>query len=131
MLLTNFYILADQNHACGEGLNYLKNWMKKHPNKLTTTDFFNAHKNVKFDFAACSPSGYMRWIFRNLLDWSELGYGCDIPIGADFLNPKTRKFIKELLGTDQVTSDNTTRKIAEALIRAFKDVDLCMVKYYI
>jgi hypothetical protein len=88
MLLTDFRELARNNHACKKGMNYLSQWMDAHPRTKTTTQFFKAHYKIKRDNCCYSSHGYMRWIFRYLIDWTKV-----IGVEVLFENQKAEEYL--------------------------------------
>jgi hypothetical protein len=118
MLLTDFYKLAKQNDACDLGLIYLKGWMANHPTKKNVVDFLKSQRNVRGNGAAFTPHGYLRWIFRNLLDWSELNDMDYLALHDQHNTKETNDFIMKLFGTCDLT-EVSAKRLTTALIRAF------------
>ena len=117
MLVTELRELAVEEGACIQGLDYLDQWIKKHPN-ATASEFFISQRNVSRNtFTAFSPHGYLRWCFRKMLNWQEVNVLPDIMWSISI---KAHELLKEILNSDTVI-EASPRKLADALARAYAD----------
>ena len=114
MLITEFRELVVKEHPCESGLEWLDDWIAKHP-KGTTSQFFKAKRNVSRSGLAYTPNGYLVWLFCHLLDWSKEQDG--IEVYEHFY--KSQTMCQKLLDSYEPWSAKPS-KLADALSRAYE-----------
>lgn len=104
MKIQDLRLLAVENNACSQGIAYLDKYIKKHPN-ATATDFFKSKRRCKYTHTCFSISGYLRWIYYKLIDWTH-----------ESVFEKTIELFK-----DCFISHVSNKDLADVLAETFKD----------
>jgi len=81
MKAESFYRLAQKEGACKEGLRWLKNWMKKNPDK-SIRKFFEAQKKGDTIAKFCR----LYWCINKCIDWKDLDYRVESKWFSEFFN---------------------------------------------
>ena len=127
MLLSDFTNILIANSPCHEGMKWYEEVTRSH---ATTTTFFKSLKKIKkaavinpdasFNkYQHYSPHGYLVYMFRMMLDWSEVD--SDIMYYSKHMNStQYRKFIKKHFNVEN-DFDISIPKLCDALTRAFEE----------